>query len=70
MTGSVFDLHRKGRRADPLIDEIRAIRREIVERCDNDLDKLCDLMQDLEREHPDRVLHPRDARAGESRSVR
>ena len=41
---------------DPLIDEIRAIRAEIAQQFDNDVDKLCDHLQELERQHPDRIL--------------
>ena len=41
---------------DPLIDEIRAIRAEIARQFDNDVDRLCDHLQELERQHPDRIL--------------
>lgn len=40
---------------DPLIDEVRAIRRAISEQCANDVDRLCDHLQELERQHPERI---------------
>lgn len=49
-------IDRESRRPDPLIDEIRAIRRDIVEQCGNDVEKLCDHLQELER---DRLLEAR-----------
>jgi hypothetical protein len=36
---------------DPLIDEVRAIRRAISEQYGNDVDRLCDHLQELERAH-------------------
>ena len=39
--------------SDPLIDEVRAIRRAISEQYDNDVDRLCDHLQELERQHAD-----------------
>ena len=47
-----------GRSADPLIDEVRAIRRSISEQFGNDVDRLCDHLQELERQHPERVVQP------------
>jgi hypothetical protein len=47
---------------DPLIDEIRSIRRDISERFDNDVDKLCDHLQQLEREHTERLATPEQLR--------
>lgn len=44
---------------DPLIDEVRAIRQALSERFGNDVDKLCDHLQELERQHRDRVVQPR-----------
>lgn len=41
---------------DPLIDEVRAIRRDISERYGNDVDRLCDHLQELEREHGEWVV--------------
>ena len=48
---------------DPLIDEVRAIRRAIFEECDNDLDKLVEQLRELERQHPERVVTPEQLRA-------
>jgi hypothetical protein len=36
---------------DPLIDEVRAIRRSVCEQFDNDVDRLCDHLQEVEREY-------------------
>ena len=47
-----------GQPADLLIDEIRAIGRAISEQFGNDVDKLCDHLQKLERQHPERVAEP------------
>ncbi len=46
---------------DPLIDEIRAVRKAISELFDNDVDKLCDDLQRREAEHADRIAHPAPA---------
>ncbi len=43
---------------DPLIDEVRAIRRAISDQSGNDVDKLCDHLQELERQHPERMVEP------------
>lgn len=45
---------------DPLIDEIRAIRKEISDRFDNDVGKLCDFLREEEKKHPERLVrrHP------------
>jgi len=40
---------------DPLIDEVRAIRREICEEFGNDVDRLCDHLQEIEREYRTRT---------------
>ncbi len=42
--------------SDPLIDEVRAIRREISERYGNDVDRLCDHLRELERQHREWVI--------------
>ncbi|MGH7213279.1 MAG: hypothetical protein ACREIT_00650 [Tepidisphaeraceae bacterium] len=49
---------------DPLIDEIRAIRRELSERFDNDVRKLCDYLQEQERKHPERLVTPEQVKRG------
>ena len=43
---------------DPLSDEVRAIRRAISEQFGNDVDRLCDHLQELERQHPERLVEP------------
>ena len=48
---------------DPLIDEVRAIRRAIMEECDNDLDKLVEQLREMERQHPERVVTPEQSRS-------
>ena len=45
---------------DPLIDELREIRRKICEDFDNNVDKLCDHLQELERRHPKRLIDRSD----------
>jgi hypothetical protein len=44
-------------RPDLLIDEVREIRRRISERFDNDIDKLCDHLQEIEKQHPEKLMH-------------
>lgn len=41
------------RQPDTLIDEVRTIRRSISEESGNDVDRLCDRLQELERQHPE-----------------
>ena len=50
--------HEGGIPTDPLIDEVRAIRRAISEQFGNDVDRLCDHLQELERQHPERLVKP------------
>ena len=52
--------------ADPLIDEVRAIRRAISEQFGNDVDELCDHLQELERQHPERLVQPAAAHEGQT----
>ena len=47
---------------DPLIDEVRAVRKAIADQFENDIDKLCDELQRREQEHPDRIAKPAPAR--------
>ena len=39
---------------DPLVDEVRAIRRAMCAEFGNDVDRLCDHLQDVEREYRER----------------
>jgi len=41
--------------SDPLIDEVRAIRRAVCEEFGNDVDRLCDHLQEIEREYHTRT---------------
>jgi hypothetical protein len=43
---------------DPLIDEVRAIRQAISEQYGNDVDQLCDHLQELERQHNEWTVAP------------
>jgi hypothetical protein len=47
------DTHLTPTGSDPLIDEVRAIRRTISEHYGHDVDRLCDHRQELERQHGD-----------------
>jgi hypothetical protein len=58
--------HEEGVPADPLIDEVRAIRRAISEQFGNDVDRLCDHLQELERQHPERLVEPAAPPAGQT----
>jgi hypothetical protein len=51
-------------RPDPLIDEVRAIRKAISDQFDNDVDKLCDHLQRREQEHKERLVRPTRNRQG------
>lgn len=41
---------------DFLIDEVRSIRRKLTERFGNDIDKLCDYLQQQERQRSERIV--------------
>jgi hypothetical protein len=49
--------------SDPLIDEVRAIRRASSEHFGNDVDRLCDHLQELERQHGDWVIETEPPKA-------
>jgi hypothetical protein len=49
----------EARSADPLIDEVRARRRELREEDGSDLDALFETINRLQREHPERVADRR-----------
>ncbi len=44
--------------SDPLINEIRTLRRELSERFDNDVKRLCDYLRTIENQNRDRITHP------------
>lgn len=41
---------------DPLVDEVRDVRKAISEMFDHDVDKLCDYFQHIEQQHQERVV--------------
>ena len=43
---------------DPLIDEVREVRRALSETFQNDVEKLCDYLQRIEEQHQERVVKP------------
>ena len=45
-------------RTDPLIEEIRTIRKELSDRFDNDPARLCEYLRQVEAEYSDRLAHP------------
>lgn len=42
---------------DPVIAEVRAVRRELAERFGNDIDALCDFLAEQEQQHPERLVN-------------
>ena len=46
-------------RPDPLIDEIRAIRRSIAEQFNNDLDQLVEHLRKIEKQYPGPRVDPK-----------
>ena len=42
--------------SDPLIEEVRALRRGISERFGNDVDRLCAHLREVQRQHGGRVV--------------
>jgi hypothetical protein len=47
---------RKPSRSDPLIDEIREIRKRISEAHGNDVRRLCEHLRELEARYPERIV--------------
>jgi hypothetical protein len=43
-------------RPDPLIDEVRAIRKSISDQSGNDVNKLCDRLQEIQAKYHGRVI--------------
>jgi rubrerythrin len=41
---------------DPVVKEIRAVRRELSERFGDDINVLCDFLADEEKKHADRLV--------------
>lgn len=44
------------RKPDPLLDEVRDLRRRLLERFDGDLTRLAEHLREIERRHPGRVI--------------
>lgn len=42
---------------DPVVAEIRAVRRELSERFGDDINALCDFLSEQERNHTDRLIN-------------
>jgi hypothetical protein len=53
---------------DPLIEEVRQRRRDLLASCGDDLEALARLIRQREAEHPERVADPRAAPAAKSAS--
>lgn len=45
--------------SDPLIDEVRAARRNLSEQFDHDLERLFEYLRHVQQEHPGRVVRRR-----------
>ncbi|NKC11149.1 MAG: hypothetical protein GKR94_02760 [Gammaproteobacteria bacterium] len=43
---------------DPLVDEVRDVRKALSETFDNDIKKLCDYLRRIEEQHQDRIIKP------------
>jgi hypothetical protein len=52
--------------ADDAIEEVREIRRQILARFDNDIEKYCDYLMERQKRHGDRLVDPRTWREAES----
>lgn len=44
---------------DPVVDRVRAIRRQIAEECEFDVHKLAELLRRSQAQHPERVATPK-----------
>ena len=49
---------------DPLIDEVRQRRRDLLAGYENDLDKLFEAVRNLEAQHPEKVVKRPRAKTG------
>ena len=47
---------------DPLIDEVRERRRQIWDECGHDFDKLLEMIQRLQAEHPEKMVDRRKSK--------
>ena len=46
------------RHSDPLIDEVRQRRKDLYESLGGTLEKLYEAIQQLQRQHPEKLVHP------------
>jgi hypothetical protein len=53
--------------SDPLIDEVRQRRREMMQEYGNDLNKLFEEIQRRQAQHPEKCVDPRAEKQGRSR---
>ena len=44
---------------DPVVDRVRVARRAVAQACKFDVDKMADLFQQMQTEHPERVATPK-----------
>lgn len=56
---TVADAEMNSEFSDPLIDEVRAIRKAVFEEFDYDLRKLFEDLRKLQEQNPERVVRPR-----------
>jgi hypothetical protein len=42
---------------DPVVQEIRAVRRELQDRFGNDIEALCEFLSEQEAQHPERLVN-------------
>lgn len=43
-------------RNDPIVEEIHAVRRQLLAECGGDLDRYLDRLEELQAEHPERLV--------------
>lgn len=41
---------------DPIVEQVRAVRREIMAECGNDVEVFLDRLREIERKHKDRLV--------------
>ncbi len=46
------------KKVDPLIEEVRAVRKDVSERFGNDVNRLCDYLLELQAQYKDRIKRP------------
>ncbi|OGQ83637.1 MAG: hypothetical protein A2289_11240 [Deltaproteobacteria bacterium RIFOXYA12_FULL_58_15] len=54
---------------DPIVEEIREVRRKIMQECDNDLDKLSERLMRVEEQHGGKVVHRKPVPLGKAKSA-